>query len=205
VRDDVNGRAGVPTGLPPVNVPGLGSGDPTTLPRWSYPLVLVLLGIVLYVGSLPTVVRVGVGLETALFLTYLLLRPRRARRPPPAKVLPLFPGHLLLLLALSLVPAAPVWLSVLWMVVPLASVTYDFVASLGLAGSEASLSILSLLYCIIWGDLLFLMERIIVLGRGLTGTWENVAGVGFGLFGVVWLLRGVWRHWRTKTGQGVRT
>ena len=121
---------GVPSPLEPQARPGgLAGGDPSTLPRWSYPLVLVLLGIILYIGSLPAVVRIGVGVETILFLTYLLLRSHRMRRPSPARVLPLFPGHLLLLLALSLVPAPPASLSVMWMIVPLASVTYDFVAS----------------------------------------------------------------------------
>jgi hypothetical protein len=176
------------------------SGDPYTLPRWSYPFILVLLGIVLYIGALSSVLRIGVGVETVLFLVYLLLRSRRTRHQPPipARVLPLFPGHLLLLLALSLLPAPPAVLAVLWMVVPLSSVTYDFVASWSRLGSRFTVSILSILYCIIWADLFILMERIVVLGRGLRGTWEIVTGVGFALLGVLWLFLGVFRHWKAR-------
>ncbi len=191
----------VPSALDPQGGRGRSrSIDPSTLPRWSYPLVLVLLGIILYIGALSTVVRIGVGVETALFLVYLLLRSRRTRHQPPipARVLPLFPGHLLLLLALSLLPSPPAVLAVLWMVVPLSSVTYDFVASWSRLGSRFTLSILSILYCIIWADLFFLMERIIVLGRGLGGTWEIVTGVGFVLLGALWLFLGVIRHWKTR-------
>jgi hypothetical protein len=176
------------------------TADPSTLPRWSYPLVLVLLGIVLFVGAVPFALQLGVGVETALFLSYLFFRSRRGapREPAPAKVLPLFPGHLLLLLALSLLPSPPPRLVMVWMLVPLLSVLYDLVASRGRLRSRRNLSILTILYCIIWADLFFLIERVIVLGRRIVGSGEIAIGVGFVLAGFLFVFLGVYRHWRTR-------
>ena len=178
------------------------TSDPFTLPRWSFPLLLVLLGIVLFVGTLPLSLQLGVGVETALFVSYLFLRGRReaGRERAPAKVLPLFPGHLLLLLAISLLPSPPPRLVVVWMAVPLASVAYDLVASRRRLRTGRGLSILTFLYCIIWADLFFLMEQVIVLGRGITGSGKIATGAGFGLAGLLFVSLGAYRHWRTSKG-----
>ncbi|HDL86378.1 MAG TPA: hypothetical protein ENH11_08665, partial [Candidatus Acetothermia bacterium] len=74
-----------------------------SLPVWSYPLVLALLGIIIAVGRLSTLLQIAVSVETLLFIAYLVIRSRRniTVSHAVANLLPLFPGHLLLLFALS--------------------------------------------------------------------------------------------------------
>ncbi|MEA1871457.1 MAG: hypothetical protein U9N00_04625, partial [Candidatus Bipolaricaulota bacterium] len=143
----------------------------SSLPTWSYPLLLALLGIVLVVGHLSPPLQVGVAAESLLFLAYLAFRSRRESQESHAvaNLLPLFPGHLLLLFALSFLPETQTYIVLLWMILPVVSVLYDVVAGLAGDWERARMSILAILYCIIWTALFILLERIIALGRGLQG------------------------------------
>jgi len=163
-------------------------------PAWSYPLILALLGIVLAAGHFPAPYAVAIGIETALFVLYLLYRSHRTapQEGGIARLLPLFPGHLLLLFALGVLSGVWGGWIVLWLVVPAATVLYDVAAAH--ASGRARTSILTGLYVIIWAAVFILLERIIALGRGLHGHEEiPVIGVVGGL-GVVFLAIGVYRH-----------
>ena len=169
----------------------------TRLPIWSIPLVLALLGIVLYLGRLPLGISVAVAIETGLYVGYMLWRDRRADAVPQAvsNVLSLFPGHLLLLLAIAL-SGAPDVLAVAWTLVPAATIAYDVVTIRWPSGSRVRSSILIVLYCILWADLLYLLERVISHSRGFSGRAEIIAAAAFGLFGILFISVGVYRHWR---------
>jgi hypothetical protein len=168
------------------------------LPIWAYPFVLALLGIVLYVGRLSTTYRLAIGGEGVLYLGYLRLRSRRSLLRPNvvANLLALFPGHLLLLFALGLLPGSVKELVFLWMVIPVMTVFYDIASLWFPLAKGRRWSILAGLYCIIWADLFFLLERVIVVGRGWTKSTEIPVAMGFGAFGGVFLVVGVYRHWR---------
>lgn len=172
-----------------------------TLPTWSYPFVLALLGIILAVGHLPSFLQIAVSAETLLFIAYLVIRSHRNSTADSAmenravsSLLPLFPGHLLLLFALSIVPGQNTGLVGAWMIIPAASVLYDLV-SLRRGQSELRrVSILAGLYCIIWLDVFALLERVVVLGRGIHGASEIKVIVVFGVLAVAFLAAGVYRH-----------
>jgi hypothetical protein len=163
-------------------------------PAWSYPLILALLGIVLATGRFPTVLAVAIGVETAAFLGYLLYRSHRepAEARTVARLLPLFPGHLLLLFALGTLPG--VWMGwiILWMVVPAATILYDLLGSR--ARGRARASILAGLYVMIWTAVFVLLERVIALGRGLQGREEIPVMAVVGGVALVFLVIGVYRH-----------
>ena len=167
-----------------------------SLPPWSYPLVLALLGIVLAVGHLPPFLQIAISVETLLFITYLILRSRRESTSGHAvsSLLPLFPGHLLLLFALSVIPGQNTGLVVLWMVIPVASVLYDLVSLRKGLVTSLRVSILAVVYCIIWADVFALLERVVALGRGIHGAGEIKLIVVFGVLAVVFLAGGVYRH-----------
>jgi hypothetical protein len=99
------------------------------LPIWSLPLLLAVLGIVLLVGNLSVLLGAVAAVETVLVCAYLLLRARRTEggRRSVSNVLGLLPGHLLLLLAVSLL-REPDRLAALWTAVPIVSLAYDFVS-----------------------------------------------------------------------------
>jgi len=167
------------------------------LPIWSAPLLLVVLAIVLLVGNLPAAVSVVAALETVAYTVYLLIRTRIAREDAPApvaNVLPLLPGHLLLLLAVALVPNPGV-LAWLWTILPAASVAYDIV-TVWMRDGIARRSILATLYCILWADLFVLLDRVIAARRGFTKTEEIIAAGAFGFVAICFLAVGVVRHVR---------
>ncbi len=166
------------------------------LPPWSYPLLLGLLGLVLFVGNFPLVWRWAIGGEGLLFFVYLILRARPPDRGSHgvANLLSLFPGHLLLLFAVGVLSPPPALLLALWTVIPAASVLYD------IAGRaerfRGQMSILAGLYCIIWADLFFILERVISLGRGLSRGEELIVAAVFGVVGASFLWVGAYRHLR---------
>jgi len=166
------------------------------LPMWSAPLLLVVLAIVLLIGSLPVAVAVVAALETVAYTAYLLVRGRVVRDAPApiANVLPLLPGHLLLLLAISLTSAADV-LGWLWTVLPAASVAYD-VVTVWMRDGIGRRSILATLYCIIWADLFVLLDRVVAARRAFTTTEEIIAAGAFGFVAILFLAVGIVRHVR---------
>ena len=176
------------------------SADRSSLPVWTYPVVLALLGIVLFSGDLTGLFRIAVGVESLLVISYMLMR---SVRPPSvsravARLLPLFPAHLLLLLAVTMLPGEAMGLVVLWMLIPLASVLYDLVASWRAVATRKAMSILSILYCIIWAVIFALLERVIVLGRGLSGGASLSVMVLLGLLGLGFISIGIYRHRRVN-------
>jgi hypothetical protein len=162
---------------------------------WSVPFLLVLLGIVWLIGRLPHGILAVATSLSALYIAYFWLRSRRgAVGPKPiANLGALFPGHLLLLLVVSLVSASVV-LGVVWCVLPVGTLCYDLVARR--ADRSGQRSILAGLYCIIWAVVFFLLERVIVLGKDLSGNAETTAAVAFGVVGILFCGMGIYRHRR---------
>ena len=168
------------------------------LPIWSIPLLFVLLGLIFFVGDLPKTAAIIVAVETVLYSAYLIFRHRWGsdRGGTVANVLPLYPGHLLLLLAVSLVPGTAL-LSYLWTVIPVASVGYDLV-SLRVPEGRRRTSTLIGLYCIIWADLFYVLERVIAIKRGFERSGEVIVAVAFGAVGILFISLGVYRHMRAS-------
>jgi len=163
-----------------------------TLPIWTIPLLLAIVGIILLVGHLGTTAKAVVMIEALGYCGYLLARARSADRGsrPVANLLALFPGHLLLLLAISSM-AAPDRLAYVWALVPPATVGYDVLSWKRLLRARTRTSISAVLYAIIWADLFFLLERLIASAR----EWdERMIIVVLGVVGCTFLCLGLYRH-----------
>ncbi len=163
-----------------------------TLPIWTIPLLLAILGVILLVGHFGTAPKILVSIEALVYCGYLIARARGADRGPRpvSNLLALFPGHLLLLLAISSL-AAPDRLGYVWAIVPPATVLYDLIAWRGPFRVPIRTSISAVLYAIIWADLFFLLERLIALTR----EWdERIIIVVLGLVGCAFLGLGLYRH-----------
>jgi hypothetical protein len=166
------------------------------LPIWSIPLLLALVGIAVFIGRFSVGVVALVTAETVLVCGYLLWRGRRpAAARPPSNLLPLLPGHLLLLVAVALLPD-PDRLAWLWALLPVVTVTYDLVGSHKARG-RASTSILIGLYAILWAAVFTLLNRVIAISRGFGEREEILAAVAFAVFGGGFVVLGVFRHGRT--------
>ena len=158
--------------------------------------MLAVMGIVLFIGNVPLGAALLIGVETILFCVYLLWRARR--RPdterPIASVLSLFPGHLLLLLAVSLLPE-PGRLALLWALIPPVSIAYDAISIHASKGGLRTSTLIGL-YAILWAALFTLLDRVIAIRRGFGEREEIIAAVAFGVFGSLFISLGVFRHWR---------
>ena len=112
------------------------------LPVWSIPFLLTLVGIAALVGHLSTAVLIVIGLETLAVSAYLVIQARRAPsdRQPISHLLPLFPGHLLVLTIIALLDR-PDTLAWLWTLVPLTTLAYDAVGRSTKISSKIRMSI----------------------------------------------------------------
>ncbi len=165
------------------------------LALWTLPFVLVLLGVALSFGRFSPAVAAVAAATTLCAVIYVALgsRVRRGGGRPPANLLGLLPGHLLLLFGLGML-AQPDALGLLWASLPLGSLVYDWAgARPPFAGRT---SILTGLYAIIWLVVFFLLERFVAEQKGLSGHAGVVTAVAFGAIGVVFVVTGTVRHRR---------
>ena len=167
-----------------------------SLPIWSIPFLLALVGIAALVGNLSTNVLLAVGVETVIVSAYLILRSRigTSGHQPSSNLLTLFPGHLLVLIIIALLDQ-PDTLAWLWTIIPLATLSYDAVGRSAALSSVVRMSISMILYGILWADLFFILERAVVLHRHVSGEQEIMIAAGFGVVGALFLSLGVYRHW----------
>ena len=165
------------------------------LPIWSIPFLLALVGITAFIGHLSAVVLIVIGLETLIVSAYLVIRARGepSDRQPTSHLLPLFPGHLLVLIIIALLDR-PNTLAWLWTLVPLTTVAYDAVGRSARFSPKVRMSISMILYGILWADLFFLLARAVVLHRRMSGNGEIMIAAVFGLVGALFLSLGVYRH-----------
>ena len=164
-------------------------------PAWSYPFILALLGIVLFFGHLSRAWQGAIGGESVGFIAYLIARAHwHGESHAVANLISLFPGHLLLLFGIGALSPPPGLLLGLWMIIPAASVIYDVIGII--RPRRGQTSTLAGIYCIIWADLFFLLERIINLGRGLSSGEELIVAAVFVGVGAPFLGIGVYRHVR---------
>ncbi len=166
-----------------------------SLPVWSIPLLLALVGITALVGHLSPAVLIVVSVETVVVSAYVVIRARAesSDRQPSSNLLPLFPGHLLVLIIIALLDQ-PNTLAWLWTLVPLATLSYDAVGRSAKFSPRVRMSISMILYGILWADLFLLLERAVVLHRQISGSQEVIIAATFGLVGTLFLSLGVYRH-----------
>ena len=169
------------------------------LQPWTFPFLLALTGVIIYVGSLSVTISLAICAEVVGLLVYVAASRRRvAGSAPPSNLLSLLPGHLLLLLCLCLVtPGGSPWVY-LWLPVPVLTVAYDAVFRWRVS-RRCAMSISLGAYAILWASLVTLLERIIVLGRGLEGYAESAIAAVLGVAGAAFIALGVYRHRRAWT------
>ena len=165
------------------------------LPVWSIPFLLALVGITAFIGHLNAAVLIVIGLETLAVSAYLVIlaRGEPSDRQPTSQLLPLFPGHLLVLIMIALLDR-PDTLAWLWTLVPLTTLAYDALGRSVTFSSVVRMSISMILYGILWADLFFLLERAVVLHRQISGSEEIMIAAAFGLVGALFISLGVYRH-----------
>lgn len=165
------------------------------LPLWLLPFVLALLALSLVLGKFGLAASAAAAASTCVAVGYGIWAARRRRTAirPVANLLALLPGHLLILFGLGTL-SRPDLLALVWCALPVGSALYDVASARTSFCGRAS--ILSGLYGILWLVVFFLLERLIVEGKGITGHAAIVTAVAFGAIGVLFVVTGTMRHLR---------
>ena len=166
------------------------------LAMWTYPLIAALLAVVLLVNRVPLAWSLLVTAGSLCWLLYAWWSDRQTDGPKPlAGLITLLPGHLLLLFAVLFTAGADLALMIVWLLVIPWTIIYD-AAGRSTYGWKGRTSISAGSYAIIWAALLFLLERVIVVGRGLEGSVAAVLAACFAVFGCGFIYVGIQRHRR---------
>ncbi len=168
------------------------------LAPWTYPLIVALAAMVLFVNSTPLVwsLLVSLGCLIWLFYAWRTDTSRPSDRPKPlAGLITLLPGHLLLLFAILFTAGANRRLMIVWLLVIPLTILYDAVGR-SARGWKGRTSISAGSYAIIWSALFFLLERVIVVGRAVGGSVATAVAVCFAAFGCGFVFIGIQRHRR---------
>ncbi|MCD5417744.1 hypothetical protein LR021_05285 [Candidatus Bipolaricaulota bacterium] len=165
---------------------------------WQIPFILALLGIVVLVGRFGPLELTALPLVMATTATisnvvYSFLRSKRgfSRLFSRDNLLGLLPGHLLLLLAIVVVPLTPVFVY-LWTLLPIVTIGYDLLANAFSIKMRIRILILVITYCIIWTVLFFLVHQVIIAGRRELN--ETIVTVIIVVGGALFLAVAIYRH-----------
>jgi len=162
-------------------------------------LAIAFGALVLAVGDFSTEGRILIGATIVLFLSYKIFRERQGFRFELVKenLLHLFPGHLLLLMALSFqnnFRADSMLLLAIWVGIVAFTLLLDLAAN-ALGGERWVL--LASLYCLVFGGVFYLIKEILIHSEKLAVQSDLVTfWVGFG--GAIYLALAVYRFYKVR-------
>jgi hypothetical protein len=162
-------------------------------------LAIALGALVLAVGGFSLEGRIAVGATVVLFLGYKVFREHQGFRFELVKenLLHLFPGHLLLLLALALqdnFSADSLILLIVWIGVVAATVLLDWAAN-ALGGERWG--VLASLYCLVFGGIFYLIREILVRSDKVA-IQSDVVSMIVGIVGAIYLALAVYRFYKVR-------
>lgn len=150
---------------------------------------MLLGGLIVALGRFSLFERVGSALVVAVAVGYLVHRDRRGFRREFVRgnLLYLLPGHLALLLGLSvLVAGYRPYLWWAWLVLVLGTLAFDAVAHSGWSFAAQKRAVM-VLYALVWADAFFLIQRLIALGGKLDGAGLQTLSAALAVFGVAYI------------------
>ncbi len=162
-------------------------------------IIVLLIGLMALVltdfAALPTVFLVATSLIVFFYLIW--LRSSYLDEPDDTMI-GFIPGHYLLLFAFILRGTTQPVILLLWSLLVLGTLGYDFTTN-----SEAKLVSTKLttmfLYCIIWCIIIFLFQRLIINGLELVDTAALMTRLGLAAGGLIWIGIGLFRINRSYT------
>lgn len=125
-------------------------------------------------------------------LIYLLWYRERITDNPYPTMIGLIPGHYLLLLAFYLIGSPGVLSLVLWWLLILSTLGYDYTSNTGDSTTKRKLTKI-VLYCIIWGVIVVLFQELLIYGLELKELGIFLIRLGISIAGSVWIAIGVLR------------
>ncbi|MBI1742529.1 hypothetical protein HYR54_05610 [Candidatus Acetothermia bacterium] len=159
-------------------------------------LTISLGALVLALGSFSLAERVILGATILIFLSYRIFREQRGFRFELVKgnMLPLFPGHLLLLLGLATMKSYTTELLGIWIVIVVLTIGLDLLANL--MGAERW-ALLAGTYCLIFGGVFYLIRELFVRSEKFSEQSAAIS-LGIGIGGGLYLALAVYRFYRLR-------
>jgi len=159
-------------------------------------LTIALGALVLALGSFSLAERVILGATILIFLGYKIVREQRGFRFELVKgnMLPLFPGHLLLLLGLTTMKSYTTELLGIWIAIVALTIGLDLFANL--FGVERW-ALLAGIYCLIVGGVFYLIRELFVRSEKFSEQ-SAVISLVIGIVGGLYLALAVYRFYRLR-------
>ncbi len=155
-------------------------------------VLISLIGLLtLVIAGFDYLITAFIALGTILAVIYLTWVRGSITEEPESTLIGLLPGHYLLFLGLVMEGAARLY-SIPWLVLILATIGYDGVASYWPHGTEGKLTKIAL-YCIIWGVILFLLQGLLIGGLDLGESGKMIVRIGLSVAGAIWVAIGAVR------------
>jgi len=156
-------------------------------------LIMAVIGILcLIFSNFTTLPLTIITVATLTGLVYLLWYRERTTDNPYPTMIGLIPGHYLLLLAFYLTGTPGVFLLVLWGLLILSTLGYDYTTNTGDNTTKGKLTKI-FLYCIIWGVIVVLFQELLIYGLELKELGILSIRLGISIAGSIWIAIGVLR------------
>lgn len=156
-------------------------------------LIVLLITALIIVFQGFTVLPTCLVLFTSFLAFVYLVWYRKTRfENPVASMIGLIPGHYLILLALTLNDSVYLYIYPLWSFLILATLGYDLLTNGEEKGKVGKLTTM-ILYCIIWGVIVFLFQNLLIKGLELENLSVLWVRLGLSIGGLLWIAVGVIR------------
>lgn len=162
-------------------------------------IIVLLIGLMALVlsdfAALPTIFLVATSLVVFFYLIW--FRSNYLDEPGDTMI-GFIPGHYLLLFAFILRDTTQLIILLLWSLLVLGTLGYDFAANSEVKLVSTKLTTM-FLYCIIWCIIVFLFQRLIINGLELVNTAALMTRLGLAVAGLIWIGIGLFRINRSYT------
>jgi len=166
---------------------------------WSNVLIVAVWVLIVFVGQPPLWVNVGTAALVVVVVSYLGYRQRRgfSNEFVRGNLLYLFPGHMLLLLGLSLTHAfrSRWWWA--WLALVVSSLMFDAVAHRPWPFGTRKRAAMAL-YVVVWGAIFYLFHELVYFGGRFQAAGLNTFSVMLTLFGLAYIGLAVYRFTRLQ-------
>ncbi|MFW6104780.1 MAG: hypothetical protein ACOC6I_02950 [Candidatus Bipolaricaulota bacterium] len=132
-------------------------------------------------------------LITSFFaLSYLIWYRRSYLEKPVDSLIGLIPGHYLILFALTLDDSVGLHIYLIWSLLIFTTLGYDLLNNRSGGGRVVKLTMM-ILYCIIWGVIVFLFQNLLIYGLNLENLTALGVRLGLSIGGLAWIGLGMIR------------
>jgi hypothetical protein len=169
---------------------------------WSKVLIIASYALVAFVGNLPLWMNVASSVVVIVVVGYLLYRERKGFTVEFVRgnLLYLFTGHVLIFFGLALSGAVTVFLWVMWVVLMVSTMAFDWVAQQSWPFETKRMGVM-VLYAVVWGTIFFLIQQLMGAGGRLDESGMVTATIIIALAGLAYIGLALYRFTKLEPAE----